>query len=326
MVFVTGASGLIGSFIIRELIQTGHTVRAIRRARTDMSLLADVEDRVEWKEGDVLDVSLMEEYSQGAEVIIHGAAVVSFMPRDIKTMYQVNVEGTRNMLYAAQKNRVKKFCFLSSIAALGRSDHQKTIDETSKWEESSLNSHYAQSKHQAEMEVWRAEAEGLATIILNPSVVIGPGDWQRSSTQLFRHVWKNNPFYPPGGISYVDVRDVAEAVVKASFSDIHGERFILNGGHVPYKEFLGHASKLMARRKPSYPLYPFLAEILWRIFKVYSWLSGQTPILTRETAKLSRLSFRYSSEKVQKMLHQKFRPLGETLQWTCTILREKYQF
>ncbi len=198
MIFITGSNGLIGSFVIRQFIEQGYAVRALRRVNSDLSLLADITHRIQWVEGDLLDPLLLHQTIQPGDIVIHAAAIVSFSAREYEKMRKVNVEGTANVVNVCLQRGVKKFCFVSSIAALGRENHFHSIDESTKWEDSELNTVYAQSKYLAELEVWRGEAEGLPAVIVNPSVVLGPGDWRRSSTQLFKYAWDEHWFYPAG--------------------------------------------------------------------------------------------------------------------------------
>jgi nucleoside-diphosphate-sugar epimerase len=186
MVLVTGGTGFLGAYIIKELVGQGYSVRAIRRSSKLPSFVSpDILNKAQWVEGDILDVVSLDEAMEGIEQVIHSAAVVSFVKKDRKNMYQVNVEGTANVVNMALEKKVKRFVHLSSVAALGRTAGGGHVNEEKKWEESKVNTHYAKTKYKAELEVWRGISEGLEAVILNPSTILGYGDWSHTGNQWF---------------------------------------------------------------------------------------------------------------------------------------------
>ncbi len=320
MILVTGANGLVGAAIVRQLLKKNLVVRALKRSQSDVSTLSDVASDIEWVEGDVLDIASLEIAMQGVSMVIHAAAMVFFSPKERSLMYKVNVEGTANVVNVCMAMKVKKLAFISSIAALGRpdlahADTQKTIyiNEEQKWEDSPLNSHYAKSKYQAELEVWRGVAEGLPAVIVNPSIILGEGDWTRSSSQLFKYVYDQKKFYTEGLVNYVDVLDVAAVTVRLLLSDVENERFVLNAGTTTYKDLFEQIAKGFGQKPPSIRISPFMSEILWRIEAIRSFFTGKNPLITRETAKSARSRFAYDSTKIQKALNFVFIPLSETI-------------
>lgn len=327
IVFVTGTNGLIGSAIVRRLLKDGHRVRGVRRSTSDMRLLKDIEAQIEWTDADVLDVTALEKALQGVTFVIHTAAVVSFIPRDRTEMYDINVNGTANVVNASLAAGIKKMAFVSSVAALGRPDPSKLsehetaiIDEEQKWEESPLNSHYGKSKYLAELEVWRGVAEGLSAVVVNPSMVLGEGDWSRSSTQLFKYVYDEKKYYTEGLINYVDVQDVAEAIVTLLFSEIKNERYILSAGQVTYRELFTKIATAFGKRPPSKAVSSLLAETIWRVEAVRSWLTGSKPLITKETAKTARTKLVYDGQKIKQAIGLTYKPLEETVARVCADL------
>ncbi len=323
MVFITGGSGLIGQFIIKKFLSEGYQIKAL--TRQDPTKIDLQDGSLEWVQGDLQDIPLLEEHLREAEYVIHAAALVSFAPKDRKAMQKINVEGTRNLVNVALKYPPKKFCFISSIASLGRPKNVEILHENVLWEDSDLNTFYGITKYMAEVEVWRGQAEGLKTVILNPSVVLGTGDWTNSSTQLFRYVWKENPFYTQGTINAVDVRDVAEAVFRATVSAIEGERFILNAGNMPYKQFFEEVAQHLGKKAPSRKINTFWAGVAWRVAYLVSLITGKKPFISRETATLSQKSFKYNNQKAIEQLGIEFRPLSQSIAWACQELIKKYQ-
>jgi nucleoside-diphosphate-sugar epimerase len=317
MVFVTGANGLLGSYIVREFLQEGHAVRALRRPGSDISLLADVARQIEWVEGDLFDTHLLGQTISADDMVVHAAALVSFAPARRAEMFKTNVEGTANMVNVCLEKSVRRFCHVSSVAALGRSKNKTVLDETAAWEESEFNTTYAQTKHLAELEVWRGVAEDLPAVVVNPSVVLGPGDWHRSSTQLFRYASEQKTFYPPGMVNYVDVRDVARVIFLLVGTEITGERFILNAGTASYRELLSEIARRFGKKPPKWVAQPWMLQLAWRAEWLRGQLTGREPLVTRETARTALTHYTYQNNKVRNQLDFTFRSLSETLDWTC---------
>ncbi|MCY7352488.1 MAG: NAD-dependent epimerase/dehydratase family protein [Cytophagaceae bacterium] len=318
MILLTGATGLVGSFTARRLLEANQKVRALVRPDSDRHLLADVAQQIEWLEGDILDVLSLERAMEGVSQVVHAAAIVSFVPRDRRSMHKINVEGTTNVVNACLQTGVRKLLFVSSVAALGRSSKKigpepQIIDENARWEESPLNSNYAKSKYLAELEVWRGASEGLSVVVVNPSLILGAGDWHRSSTQLFKYAYDQHAFYPEGTLNYVDVLDVAEAIYQLLKADVETERFILNAGTISYRDFLAKVAKAFGKKAPRICVSRPTTEVLWRLEALRTWLTGRAPLITRETAQASSHSYVYPNDKIRQMLGLEFRTLDETV-------------
>src|SRR5258705_2755808 len=204
MILVTGATGLLGANLLAKLAQSGKQVKAIRRASSNMELAEKTLKRnklslsdITWVEADVTDYFSLVEAMKEVEQVYHGAAVVSFNPEAVSYMMQVNIAGTANVVNAALECGVKKLCRASSTAALGRTEESTVMDEESHWQNSKYNSNYAISKYGAEREVWRGMEEGLDAVIVNPSVIIGPGDLENARCRINAAGWEGVPRYSP---------------------------------------------------------------------------------------------------------------------------------
>jgi nucleoside-diphosphate-sugar epimerase len=281
--------------------------------------LEDVSDRIVWVDCDLLDVLGLEDAMNGVQQVYHSAAIVSFNPADYKKMLAVNVKGSANVVNAALVSRVEKLVHVSSIAALGRSKNELHHDETIKWEESKLNSGYGISKHLAEMEIFRGIAEGLPAAIVNPSNILGSGFWRdRTSTGQFYYLtWKGMPFYAQGGNGFVDVRDVVRFMIKLMESPISGERYILNGENLTFKEVFSEIANVLGVKAPRFPINPVIREISWRVFWMISKLSGNPQIITRETARSSSRKYTYDNRKSLEVFNDfKYTPIRETIRET----------
>lgn len=331
MVLITGVTGLVGSFTARRFLEAGYKVAGLKRANSDLSLLQGIENQIVWQEGDILDIMSLENAMVNVEYVIHTAAIVSFAPKDRSKMFKTNIEGTANVVNLCLENNIKKLCFVSSVAALGRSipnekkaENVTFIDERATWEESALNSNYAKTKYLAEMEVWRGEAEGLNCVVVNPSLILGEADWNKSSTQLLKYVFDEHKFYPQGNLNYVDVQDVAECIFKLTIGDISGEKFIVSAGEITYKNFFEKVAPKFHKKVPSVLLSASLTSIIWRLEAIRSFFTGYAPLITKETALSSSYSFEYQNDKIKQMLGFEFKNLEESLNRICGKLLKKY--
>jgi dihydroflavonol-4-reductase len=251
--------------------------------------------------------------------------MISFSSSHKNEMFKSNVEGTANMVNSALKNNIKRFCYISSVAALGRKKGTEVIDETSVWEESSNNTFYALTKYLAELEVWRGIEEGLNAFILSPSIVVGPGNWKTGSSRLFKYIYDQKLFYPKGEMNFIDVRDVSDIACSLLCSDIKGERFILNAGKMPYKDVFFLIADRFKKKRPKYQANKVIGEVAWRLDKVRSFFTGKEALLTKETARSARLHYTYNTEKIMKISGTKFREGVETINWTCNELMNRYR-
>ena len=317
MIAVTGANGLLGSHIVRKLHQKKIPFVALKRAGSDTSLLKDLEQKINWRNIDVTDPLSIDEAFSDVTGVIHTAAYVSFNPRKAKTIFQINTEGTRNIVNACLQKKINRLLHVSSVAALGRQKDQKRLDENNKWLDGTVSSKYGESKYQAELEIFRGQEEGLSTIIVNPAVILGYSNWNKSSAQLFKYVWKQSPFYIDGSLNYVDVEDAAEATIQLYRSAIEGERYILSAGSISYKSFFERVAQEFGGKAPSWKVNPTMASVLARLESFRTWVIGSEPLITTETARLVNAFFEYDNQKVKKAINFEFQSIDFTIQRCC---------
>ncbi|GAB3575274.1 NAD-dependent epimerase/dehydratase family protein [Spirosoma luteolum] len=323
-VFITGATGLIGSHVARRCLADGRRVSALKRPDSDYGLLADVADQLSWHEGDVLDIPSLEAAIEPGSDVVHAAALVNFLPRDRALMEKVNVDGTANVVNACLRAGVRKLAYVSSVVALSRpartpaTDRQSQLDpifinEDQKWEESPYNSAYGKAKHRAELEVWRGTAEGLPAVIVNPTIVLGVGQWGRSSLQIVEYLAQERRYYMGGLVNLVDVLDVADALVQLLASPIQNKRFILNGGTIPYKDLFEQLAEAMQTRPPYIRVSRLVSQIIWPIESLVARLTGRKPLVTRDASVTASLLYSYDGRRIRQAIGFQYRPLGETL-------------
>lgn len=321
-IFITGATGLVGSYLSRALIQQGYKIRASKRKTSKMDLVQDIKSQIEWVEGDILDIPFLEKAIEGVDMVFHCAAIISFSPKEKKKMMAINVEGTANIVNVCLHHHTAKLIHTSSIAAIGRPEHSNLITEKTKWQESELNTNYAKSKFQAELEVWRGHYEGLNIGIVNPSIILGAGYWNHGSSRLFTTVQKGLKYYPLGATGFVDVRDVAKAMILVAESEKTSERYIINGSNVPYRYLFDTIAQELDVTKPSIAVSPFLRKLSWRLEKIRSFFTGKSPLITKDTALLSSLSYEYANAKSIQELGMEYITLEKTITDTARCLSQ----
>ncbi len=324
MIFVTGATGLLGSFICRDLLQKGYKVRAIKRQTSRLTLLEDIADQIDWVIGNMDDTTFMEEALQGVEAVIHGAAIISFDKRDEPSMFKTNVQGTADLVNACLKVGVKNYVHISSVAALGRKAGQTNINEKDRWEGTEYDSIYSRSKHLSELEVWRGAQEGLDVKIVNPSVVLGPGIWKKGSTSVFKYAFDEKAYFPSGTVNFVDVRDVSRAIIQLMELDITNERFVLNAGSMLYKDFFTKIAEAFGKKPPKKPAPKALLKIAVFFEFLRSRITGKGAMITSDTAKLSQMKYHFENDKIKKTLNFEFTPIEDSIKWTVSELKKMH--
>jgi len=316
MILITGGTGLIGSHLLYELMKDDLPVRAIYRDKSRINKVRKLFDfyserkshhfeKIQWVEADILDLVSLEDAFVGVTQVYHCAAQVSFVRRDFKRMMKINREGTSNMLSFASACNIRKFGHISSTAAIGGLENELSTEKT-KWSATDRTSGYAVSKYSSEKEVWRAKEEGLDMVILNPSVILGAGDWNESSLTIFRSVKKGLKFYTPGQNAFVDARDIATIFKKLMNSDVKNERFLCVSENVKFRDIFQRIAKRMGKKGPTLSTPKWMVGLAWRLAGIWAWLSRSTPIITKETAKSAFSTMSYSNEKVSKELDYSF--------------------
>ena len=275
-------------------------------------------EKVEWIEGDILDVVALGDAMVGMDAVIHAAAKVSFQSSERSEMFKINIEGTANVVNLALETGITKVLYVSSVAALGRTKNGDTVTEEKKWEENPMNTNYALSKYHAEMEVWRGMGEGLNVTVVNPSTILGYGDWNNSSCAIFKNVYNEFPWYTGGVNGFVDVEDVARAIVLLLGTESSGERYILSGENWTFRELFNQIARGFNKKLPSRKATPLLAEIAWRFEKIKSLFTGKTALLTRESARSSQTRTYFNTNNIKSKLPGfNFTPLSESINKAC---------
>jgi dihydroflavonol-4-reductase len=309
-VAVTGASGHIGNCLVRELKKQGASVKIlIHNFRNDSDEIG-----VEIIRGNLLEAESLNYLCEGVDVVFHLAAQIDIGNKSPAKIYETNVTGTKNILKAANKQKVKKFVHFSSIHAFQTKPLDMVLDEDrSKVESKEII--YEYSKAEGEREVKKAVEEGLNAVILNPTAVIGPFDFRGSLLgQALLKIYQNKlPFLVAGGYNWVDVRDVVAASLQAIEWGRNGENYILSGKYCSLRDLSVMISKISGCKIPM--IIPVaLAQLACPFFKLYSSISNKEPLYTYQSLNiLINSPTNISSAKAIKELSYKPRPLEQTL-------------
>lgn len=320
-ILVTGGAGLVGNELIKQLLSAGEKVKAIyHHAPISIS-----DPLLEIVPCDILDVISLETIMKEITHVYHCAALVSYDPKDREKLLKINIEGTANIVNACINQHVEKLVHVSSVAALGRIREGEMVTEKMNWTEETSNSIYGKSKYYAEMEVWRGIAEGLKAVIVNPSLILGGDNWESGSSAIFKSAYDGFKWYTEGVSGFVDVRDVAAVMILLMNSDISGERFILNGENLPFRQIFTSIANCFGKKPPSKRVTPFLAEIIWRLEAIRAKLTGGKLLLTKETVRTAQAKVYFDNSKILEALHQfHFTEIKNTIKYTCEQLKEKY--
>ena len=313
-ILITGANGLLGTYLIKELLKSEENIIGLYRTSLPVTLTEDELERVEWVKGDILDVVLLTDLMEECDVVYHCAGLVSFNPKMARKLIKVNVEGTANVVNAALATGIKKLIHVSSVAAIGRKRNNATVNEDTKWDETANPSVYGESKYLGELEVWRAYSEGLDVAIINPVIILGVGDWSHGSSATFKSAFNEFPWYTEGISGFVDAADIAKAMVMLMRSNISGERFILSSENKSYKSVFSEMAEAFGKKAPYKKVTPLLASLVWRIERLKSFITGNDPLLTKETADTAQQKVYFDNAKILRSLPGfSFKPVSETI-------------
>lgn len=376
MILVTGSTGLLGGHLLYALLQKYDCVAALKRPSAKTDTLREIfayyinnpdqlMDRIEWRSGDMLDKESLVRALEGITCVINCAAIVSFNPRERKILIANNVLGTKNLAEAIRRKEDGKMLrqeddkngrtvgrkalliHISSISALGDgpgNDPKFLIDEDTPRDANRRHTGYSASKYESEQVLHEV---GGNVVILNPGIILGPGQWEKGSSQLFVKAWQGLRYYPYGGTGYVDVRDVAGVITaiidllsvsgyqespspdlnvlpssSTVFSSSGQQRYCLVGANLRYRDFFNLVTDEFGKPNPDIYAGKFLSGFAWRTDTIRARIAGHNPLLTRETANTAqRISF-YSSDKIRKALDYQFRPVEETIEWVASCFKK----
>jgi nucleoside-diphosphate-sugar epimerase len=328
MILVTGATGLVGSHLLVQLLQENEEVKALFRSEKQIEKTKNVFsfhnqlqlfDKINWVKGDITDIPSLEIAFENITHIYHCAALITFDPNDEEELRKINIEGTANVVNCCIDFGIKKLCHVSSIAALGNpKEHETTITEETEWNPEELHSDYAISKYGAEMEVFRGHQEGLEVVIVNPGVIFGYGFPKKGSDVIIQSVRKGMAFYTNGSVGIVFVEDVIKCMMQLMKSNINGERFTLVGENIEVKKLLKFIATELNLKSPSIKATKLMTAIAWRLDWLISKIANRKRKITRNTAAASHDTSIYDASKIKSYFEFEFQEKEDYLK---TILK-----
>lgn len=333
MILVTGGTGLVGAHLLFELTKTATIIKAIHRPNSDLQKVEKVFSyyadnykkqfkKIEWIEADITDIPDLELAFDSVSHVYHCAALISFDPKNYDRLYKVNCEGTANIVNFCIAKNIKKLCYVSSIATIGKNLNSIEVDEESEWNSRDANV-YALTKYDAEIEVWRGSQEGLSMAILNPGVIIGPGFWKTGSGKLFTTAAKEHHYYPPNGTGFVSVHDVVKLLVLAMNSAIDKERFIAIAENLSYQVVLKQITSELKLKSPTKMLTFWQLSILWRLDWLQSFFFNSERKITRHNVVSLKEYKTFSNRKVTELFNFSFEPVSKSIAFACAKFKEE---
>jgi dihydroflavonol-4-reductase len=340
MILLTGATGLLGSHFALYLVQNGYSVKAVKRENSNLSQIKQVFNfydpvngntlfsKISWISGDLTDVFFVESLLNKVDTVIHAAALVSSNPKDKKAITEANVSITENLVNESVKQGVKQFVFISSTAAVGSPVKKNTpVSELDVLKPNFETSVYSLSKFLAEMEVWRAFNEGLNGFILNPCVVLGPGDINKSSLTIVKRIARGFRFYTEGSNAVVDARDVADILLKLlSIKDeVNHERFLVIGEHISFQNLFNLIADALNKKRPSIKATRLFTSLYWRVNALFAFILGRSPGFTKANAESAHKKKIYNTQKLENIVRVEPRSAQEAIENTVNYLRKTKQ-
>ncbi len=330
MILVTGATGLVGTHLLVKLVQQKHTIRALYRteakkehAKKVFSYYFPEEehlfDTIAWYKTTINDIPALSEAFEGVTHVYHCAAKISFDPSHHKKLRKVNIEGTANIVNLCLINRVKKLCYVSSIATLGESLSGTDIDETAEWNPEIPNSIYAITKYGAEMEVWRGTQEGLNAVVVNPGIIIGPGFYHSGSGFLFKRIYSGMKYYTTGTTGYVAVDDVINTMHQLMASDYSNQRYILIGENLSYKNTFDMIAEALNKPLPKKKASPFLLKFGYYLQWISHLIFRSKRFIFKASIRSAFSKSTYKNDKIKAALNYHFTPISKAIKETATL-------
>lgn len=319
MILITGATGFLGSHLVRALVKSGKKVIAVKRIRSVIpKMLEPYSSQIDWREADLLDIYALEEALNGVTQVYHCAAMVSFEPADRKRMILENAETTANLVDLCLRLNIGKLLHVSSVAAIGEPLEGQMATEETIWEFNENSSGYGISKFESEREVWRGIVEGLNAVIVNPSVILGESDISRGSGRIFGLVKKGFQFYTPGATGMISVQDVISCMIALMNSPVSGERFILSSENISYRSFFKQAAEHFGIPAPKTELKAWMLTLAGSLAILFPSIG-----ITKENARLASQLNYYDTSKINNLHICSFTPLKQVIAEICAEINER---
>lgn len=333
MILVTGGTGLVGAHLLQRLLETEDSIRAVYRSESSlentkrifgytMDKPLEEFERIDWVKCDLFDVTDLDRAMEGVNLVYHCAAVVSFQPKDKQKVLEGNPLMTRSLINAALAANVETFIHVSSVSAIGRAPEGEMTHEDIEWKDSPTTSTYSKSKYAAELEAWRGAEEGINIGIVNPVIILGPGNWKMSSAKIFDTFYNGFRFYTSGLGGFVDVEDVVEAMLQIVKRKKFSRRYILVGENLKFKTLFDWITSEYGKKAPDILPPSWLMEFFWRAEWLRAKLTGSTPLVTKETTRQGNSVHYFDNTRAREELGIEFTPIRKSVKKYCAMYLE----
>ena len=326
-IVVTGGTGFIGSRLVNRLAANGENVHALVRASSDLAPLQECLDRITLVYGDVTDLSSLFSAFEGAEEVYHCAGITYMGDRKNPLLQRINVDGTSHVLEACRKAGVRRVVHVSSITAVGISGPNRKFDEESPWNFDMIDLEYARTKHAAEKLVAAEVRKGMDCVIVVPAFVFGAGDINFNAGRIIKDVYKRKmPFYPMGGICVVDVEIVVDCLVTAMKKGRKGERYIVGGDNVSYRDLTQTIMQVTGVHQRALPMPMWGAHVISFFLKFSTFSKERHKISKLFNMTMFNVASRFlyfDSSKAQRELGMRYEPFEQSIRRTFEFYRER---
>ncbi len=330
MILITGATGLVGTHLLVQLINEKQPIRALYRSEAKKEYarkmfsyyLPEKEhlfDTIDWVKTTLNNIPELSEAFKGITHVYHCAAKISFNPSHYKKLRKVNIEGTANIVNLSLIHNVEKLCHVSSIATLEENPVTAFIDETAEWNPEAQKSVYAITKYGAEMEVWRGAQEGLSTVIVNPGIIIGPGFFDSGSGFLFKRIYAGMRYYTTGTSGYVAIQDVVRIMHRLMEGKYSKERYIIVGENLSYKDAFSMIAKALNKSVPTKKASPFLLKLAYTLQRISHFFFRTKRSIFKSSIRSALSNSLYKNDKIKNELKFTFTPIQEAIKETATV-------
>ena len=314
---VTGSTGFVGANLCAALLARGWSVRALHRASSRLDALEDIP--VEHATGDVNEPHSLAVAMRGCDAVFHVAAVADYWRQSAEKLYRVNVEGTRAACQAALDTKISRLVFTSSVASLGIPKPGQPADESHEFNLPPERFRYGHSKLLAEGVLREFVSRGLDAVIVNPSIILGPGDLNEISGSIVTEVARRRSaslVYPPGGVNYIDVQDVCAGHIAAAECGRTGERYILAAHNLTHHEAMKIVAEVVGTPRPRIGIPRALIGPLAALLDLAAKIAGRPLPMNGDQMRLSGEFVYFDSGKAIRELGLPQTPFRETVEWT----------
>lgn len=328
MNLVTGATGIVGSNVVFQLLRQNLPVIACKQSNSDISKVEELFSyyssdfkelfsKIKWVDIDVCDFISIEEALEGVDNVYHCAGLVSFNKKDKKQLFKINERGTANVVNACLNKKIKALCHVSSVATINNLDIKNHLTENIFWKTSGKESDYAISKYKGECEVWRGIEEGLNAVIVNPGVILSPGFSGQSSSKLFSFRQKNSKFYTLGNAGYVSAQDLACVMINLVEKCLFANRYIVIENNYTYKTIFDLIQRYLKKEHTTIYAGRFLLQIAVLTEYLRSKVLNREPAITKTIVQAAFNQQLYSNNKILNDLKYNFTPINQVISQIC---------